>query len=96
MSNIFKRLKISIERAAFLSNLCTETYLREFKNNSELKNDNKKKDVVDILWEVREQCQNAQEDMYVCYRIGQIHTNVSNMICNQVSVSDILKSFFKF
>lgn len=95
MSDIFKRLNISNERAIFLNNLCNETYLREFKNNSEFKNDNKK-DVVDLLWEVREQCSNAQEDMFVCYRIGQIHSKVTDMIVSQRSISDIIKSFFQF
>lgn len=86
MENLISRLNIENSRGEFLSQKIQDAFFREMKNK------NKDKDAVDMIHEMRQLCQNASEDIFVCYMIGGIQARLVALTKSNDSQILILKS----
>lgn len=85
---ICSRLNIDETRQKFLINYVQNKYAEIVINN------NDKKDVVDLLWIVRDVCTNANEDMFVCFLVGGVHTRMVKEVSDAKKLFHVFKNIF--
>lgn len=85
---ICSRLNIDETRQKFLMDYVQNKY-------AEIVIDSKnKKDVVDLLWIVRDVCTNANEDMFVCFLVGGVHTRMVKEMSDAKKLMNAFKNIF--
>lgn len=85
--NLFDRLNIPEQRGLFLLQKCKDYFSNAIQENS------KEKDIVDAMFDLRELCTNASEDMLVCFLCGVSQTNLIQHTRNIEALKNILKNF---